>query len=412
MMKSNLTNLTWWALLGLLLLATPLIGTIAASLILILTLLASPIVFNKEAFIELKNQPMIILFSISFIVFAFFIAISVKSPKDLLVIFAFMPFLLSAVAYILARKYASKKAAIIILSMCLVGAGLAILVALFDIYFLGASRPRGFFSGVITLSMVGTTLGVVAGMGFFLVDDFKKIIFLLGPIFAIIIIVLTQSRGTAIALPVLGFLYFIFAIRRTKTLKAKIFVTIVLSILAFGAFYYITQQSGRIAALSNIVTLVMEQGLSSLKTLNIRMEMYIVGWELFLASPWIGYGWGNMVEYAVLAMGEEKINAYLDVQYFQFHNDFINYAFSAGIFGIASFFAFLFAPLVGALKAPRDSLFGFRIEITLLMLALYSISGLTGGTLSHGLLISLYAMICAIVLGAFRDETIIAEKAS
>ncbi len=118
-----------------------------------------------------------------------------------------------------------------------------------------------------------------------------------------------------------------------------------------------------------------------------------------------------MGEYAVLSMGAEKINGQL-LQYFQFHNDFINYAFSAGVFGIASFFAFLFAPLVGALKAPRDSLFGFRIEIILLMLALYSISGLTGGTLSHGLLISLYAMIGAIVLGAFRDEAIIEEKAS
>ncbi len=410
MNKANLTNLAWWTLLGLLLLATPLIGTIAAALVLILTLLASPVVFNKEAFNELKNQPMIILFSISFIVFAFFIAISVKSSRDLLVIFAFMPFLSSAVAYILARKYASKKTAIIVLSLCLIGAALTVLVGLIDMYFLNSVRPRGFFSGVITLSMVGTTLGVIAGMGFFLVDDFKKIIFLLGPIFAIIIIVLTQSRGTAIALPILGFLYFIFAIRRTKTLKAKIFVTIVLSILAFGAFYYITQQSGRIAALSNIFTLISEQGLSSLKTLNIRMEMYIAGWELFLASPWIGYGWRNMGEYAVLSMGADKINGHL-LRYFQFHNDFINYAFSAGIFGIASFFAFLFAPLVGALKAPHDSMFGFRIEIILLMLALYAISGLTGGTLSHGLLISLYAMIGAIVLGAFRDETILEEKA-
>ncbi len=241
---------------------------------------------------------MIILFSISFIVFAFFIAIYVKSPKDLLVIFAFMPFLLSAVAYILARKYASKRIAIIVLSLCLVGAGLTVLVGLVDMYFLNSFRPRGFFSGVITLAMVGTTLGMVAGMGFFLVDGFKKIIFLLGPMLAIIIIVLTQSRGTAIALPILGFLYFIFAIRRTKTLKAKIYATIIIFILAFIAFYFITQSSGRIAALGNIITLVMEQGLSSLKTLNIRMEMYIAGWELFWhhhGLVMVGGTWENML---------------------------------------------------------------------------------------------------------------------
>lgn len=337
--------------------------------------------------------------------FALFIAISVKSPKDLLVMFAFMPFLLSAVTYILARKYASKETAILVLSLCLLGAALTVLVGLVDMYFLNSDRPRGLFSGVITLAMVGTTLGIVASMGFFLVGGFKRVVFLLGPIFAIIIIALTQSRGTAIAIPALSALFFIFALRRTKTLRAKIFVTLAISFLVFVGFYYITQQSSRIANIDDIISQALDQGLSSIKAENIRIEMFQAGWELFLTSPIFGHGWANMSEMAFTALDQSKYDAQL-VKYFQFHNDFINYAFSAGVFGIASFFAFLFAPLIGALKAPRDSLFGFRIEIILLMLALYSITGLTAEVLSHGLTITLYASISAIILGAMRDEPI------
>ncbi len=409
MNKTKLTDFTWWTLLALLLLATPIIGTIAAALVLILTLLASPLIFNKQALNELKRQPMIIMFSISFIVFAFFTSLSVKTPNDLLVIFAFMPFLTSAVAYSLARRYASKKTAIIILSMCLIGAGITIVIALFDMYVLNSYRPRGFFSGVITLSMVGTTLGIVAGMGIFLVDGFKKIIFILGPIFALIIIALTQSRGTAIAIPILAFLYFISAIRRVKTIRAKLFITIISAILAFLALYFISQYSTRIAAITSLFTQYFTHGLSSLKSANIRIEMFQAGWELFLNSPIFGYGWTNMSEMAFTVL---DINKYDDrlIKYFQFHNDFLNYAFSIGIIGIICFFAFLSAPFVGALKTPKDSLFGFRVEITLLMGALYAISGLTGGTLSHGLLITLYAMIGALVLGAMRDEAFVEGK--
>ncbi len=400
-------NYIWWALLALLTLATPIIGTIAASFILILTFVTSPFLLGKNEINELKQQPMILIFSIGFIVFAFFTAISTNSPNDLLVIFAFMPFLTSGIAYILARKYAKKyggkKTAIIFLSLCLIGSLLTILVALYDLYFLNSSRPRGFFSGVITLSMVGTTLGIIAGMGFFLIDGYKKIIFMLGPIFAILIIVLTQSRGTAIALPALVFLYSTFTIRRAKTIKTKLLAISILSILAIIGFYYITQQSGRIAGIGNIINQALNEGLSSIKTTNIRIEMYQAGWELFLDKPIFGHGWTNMSELAFTVLDIKKYNAHL-IQYFHFHNDFINYAFSIGIIGIIIYFSFLFAPIIGALKTPRDNMFGIRLEITLIMATLYFFSGLTGGTLSHGLLITLYAMISAIVLGGFRDE--------
>jgi len=394
----------WWLLLGLLFFSTPLIGTLGAVAILFLSMLTSRVAFNKGAFLELKKQPMIVMFAIGYLVFASFTAISSKSPSDLLVIFYFSPFLLCAVAFLYARKYASKKTAIIIISMCLIGSGLTILVALIEIYFLNIYRPRGFFSGVITLSMVGTTLGIVGGMGFFLVDGYKKAIFILGPILAILAITLTQSRGTAIALPVVTLLYFVYAIRRTKTVKTKVITIGALLSFGFLAFIFIAQSSARIADLTKIISQVLNGDISSLKAANIRIEMFQAGWELFLASPIFGYGWNNMSEMAFTVLDITKYDNRL-ITFFQFHNDFLNYAFAIGIIGIIVFFTFLFAPLVGVLKTPRDSMFAIRVEIILLMLTLYAISGLTGGTLSHGLLITLYAFISAIVLGAFRDDT-------
>ncbi|MCF6327784.1 MAG: O-antigen ligase family protein [Devosiaceae bacterium] len=393
----------WWLLLSLLFFSTPLIGTIGAVSILFLSMLTSGVAFNRGAFLELKKQPMIVMFSIGYLVFAFFTAITSRSPSDLLVIFYFSPFLLCAVAFLYARKYASKKTAIIILSMCLIGSGLTIVVALIDIYFLNAVRPRGFFSGVITLAMVGTTLGIVSGMGLFLVDGYKKAIFILGPIFAILAITLTQSRGTAIALPALTLLYFIYAIRRTKTVKTKVITIGALLSFSFLALFLVAQGSTRIADLTNIIGQVMSGDIASLKASNIRIEMFQAGWELFLASPIFGYGWNNMGEMAFTILDITKYDAQL-IRFFQFHNDFLNYAFAIGIIGIIVYFTFLFAPLVGALKTPRDSMFALRVEIILLMLTLYAISGLTAEALSHGLLITVYAFISAVVLGAFRDD--------
>ncbi len=390
--------------MGLLFFSTPLIGTIGAVLIIFLSMFASFVAFNKNAFLELKSQPMIVMFAIGYFVFAFFTAITSRSFSDLLVIFYFSPFLLCAVAFLFARKYAGKRTAIIILSMCLIGSGLTILVALIDIYFLNADRPKGFFSGVITLAMVGTTLGIVGGMGFFLVDGYKKAIFILGPVFAILAIMLTQSRGTAIALPVLTLLYFVYAIRRTRTAKTKVVTIAALLSFSFLALFFIAQGSTRISELTNIISQIMNGDISSLKAENIRIEMFQAGWELFLASPIFGYGWNNMGEMAFTVLDITKYDAQL-IQYFQFHNDFLNYAFAIGIIGIFVFFAFLFAPLIGALKTPRDAMFAIRVEIVLLMLTIYAISGLTAEALSHGLLITVYAFISAIVLGAFRDDT-------
>ncbi len=407
MNKTSLFKNTWWALIVLLTLATPLIGTIGASLVIILSIVCLPFIIDREAFLELRKLPMIVMFSIGLIVFAFFTAITAKSAYDRWIIFAFMPFLSSATAYILAKNYAKihggKKTAQIFLTLCLIGSGLTILVAIADMTFVGSVRPRGFFSGVITLSMVGTTLGIVAGMGFFLVEGYKKLFFMLGPIFALVIIALTQSRGTAIALPSLAALYFIYAIRRTKTFQAKVLVVLTLSILLALSYYFITQQSARIAGIFDIVNQVLDHGLSSIMGANIRIEMYLAGWELFLAEPFFGYGWTNMSEMAFTVLDASKYDAHL-IRYFHFHNDFLNFAFAIGVVGIVIYFSFLFAPIIGALKSQKDKMFGFRLEIILLMTTLYFFSGLTGGTLSHGLLITLYAMISAIVLGGFQGE--------
>lgn len=413
MNRTNIVKKTWWALIVLLTIATPIIGTIGAVLIILLSTACLPFLMNREVLIELKNLPMIMLFSISFIVFAFFTTTAVKSAYDLWVIFAFLPFLSSATVYILAKNYAKthggKETALIFLSLCLIGSGITILVAIADMSLVGSARARGFFSGVITLSMVGTTLGVVAGMGFFLIDGYKRLFFILGPIFAMVIIALTQSRGTAIALPALASLYFLYAIRRTKTYRAKIYVTLVLVVLIALSYYFITQQSARIAGLLAIINQVLNHGLASIMGDHIRIEMYLAGWELFLAEPFFGYGWTNMSEMAFTVLDASKYSPHL-IRYFHFHNDFINFAFAIGIVGIAVFISFLFAPIIGALKSPKDNMFGFRLEIILLMTTLYFFSGLTGGTLSHGLLITLYAMISAIVLGGFQGEQL--KKAS
>jgi O-antigen ligase len=93
------------------------------------------------------------------------------------------------------------------------------------------------------------------------------------------------------------------------------------------------------------------------------------------------------------------------VEQFHFHNDFFSFAVAAGVFGIICFALFITAPMVGAYYSERDSLYSLRLEIILLLCTLYFISGLTDMVIGYDLPTAMFALISAIILGAFRDNS-------
>ena len=408
MNRDGVANFAWWGLLSALLLATPIIGTLAAIFTLIITLFSLGIVFVPGAVRSLREQPMILLFIVGFLLFAIISAMNAKALSDMIYIFNFTAFLLAVPAYLLARERAGYETAVAILTMCLFGAGIALVVALIDVNIRNLSRAEGFFSGAILFARVGVTLGFVAGMGFFLVRGPFRFLYLAGPAFGIIVTVLSQSRGTLIALPILALLYFFYALRRAQTIQARLIMVVIL--LAVGAMGFIVMgdYSARFSQLGNIVSQLFAGEVSLDESASIRLDFYKTGWTLFIQNPLFGYGWANMADEAFRILDPSDYPVIL-VEQFHFHNDFFNFVVAAGIFGFISLLAFLCGPLVGALYLPRDRLFAIRLEIILMIFALYVISGLTDMVIGYDLPTAMFAILSAVIVGAVRESQLLTQ---
>jgi len=399
----NAKNIAWWSLVAILLLATPILGTLAAIIALIITLLTLPVIFTKDAKKSIFKQPMIIMFIAGFLLFFISSLITAKSPNDIRYIFNFLAFILAIPIYLIAKEKAGKKTTILLLSLCFIGATIALGIAIYDIYFRSFARAEGFFSGAILFARVGATLGFIAGMGFFLIKSPLKYLFLLAPIFGIFITILAQSRGTLITLPILSLLYFSYSYRRAKTKIVKLSMILFLIILAILTFILLGEYSGRIANIISVISQVSEGGISSDESANIRLDFYTTGWQLFTQNPWIGYGWANMSEqvYSILNPANYEI---ILVEKFHFHNDFFNFAVAGGVLAIMSYFLFICAPLIGAIYSKKDKLYFLRLEIIIILVALYFISGLTDMVIGYDLPTTMFALLSAIIIGAIRDK--------
>ena len=128
-----------------------------------------------------------------------------------------------------------------------------------------------------------------------------------------------------------------------------------------------------------------------------RQILLAAGWTSFLSSPWIGYGWANL-SYAAAAADPAHLGQ-LAGQVFMFHNDALDFAVAAGVFGIAVYLALLAAPIVGALAAPRDSLRTVRVYGALVLSISFFVFGLTDMTLGYDVTTTLYAFLTALLLG-------------
>ena len=407
MKTQNFQNVFWWIITILALVVTPLLGTVAGIAIMGIAILATPMVFSPIAFSAIKNQPMLIMFTLGFLLFALVSALTATELADMRFLANFIPFILAIPIYLIATNKAGKRAAILLLSLCLIGASISFVIAIHDVYFRHTARAIGYYSGAIIFARNVAALGFLATMGFVLTTGPKRYVFLLGPIITIITIFLSQSRGIIIVIPVLGLMLAIFILRQIQSKKIKLFLGLAtLGIIAAIIALFISGGAVRIATLFAIVPDVLKNGTSGIRSIDVRIEFYQTGWELFQQSLWIGHGWAHMSDHVYTILDSANYPAIL-IDQFHFHNDFFNFAVSGGIIGISIWLLFLLGPLIGALKSTRDSLYRIRLELISLLLVLYFISGLTDMVIGYDLPTMMYATLSALILGAVRDEKII-----
>jgi O-antigen ligase len=389
-------------LLGFLLVLPCLGGSLSSIVAMVLGILLVPVmVVRPSPWAEVPRQPALVIFLGVFAVLAIAFALTAKQPADLRFLANFLSSPLAVAIYLRARASAGTEAAHGILLLCLAGTAVGAVTAAASVGILNLERAQGFLGGPNLMPRVAIMLGFAAPALLFFARPPLAWLGYAGPLLAMAVTLLAASRGAALALPALALVLIVFLAIRRET-RLHVAVLIGLGAVAGVALVVLAPVAWErlLSALSTIHQVIDAGETSDFPTTE-RLGFYAVGWQAFLASPWIGHGWAHLGSAA--AMVDPVTFGSQAGTMFMYHNDALNFAVAAGIVGIAAWLALLLAPILGALAVPRDGLSFARLYIATSLAVGALVFGLTDMTIGYDLTTTLYAFLTAIVLGAFRE---------
>jgi O-antigen ligase len=338
------------------------------------------------------------LFLGAFLVLAALFALTAEAPADALSAFNFTAFLVYApMATLLAQGAASGNTRRVAW-LALAGAGIGCAASVIEVYGYGTGRAGVLISDPIRLADTAVILGFLALMGFAQQKDATRWLFLLGPLFALLTVVLTGARIAMVAYPVLVVAAIILLSRRKwlglliGAAGAGVLVVAALSGI-FG--------SARMDSLFAVINELLATGTVGDEAVRIRLELYRAGWAAFQQSPIIGHGWAELMAAPAAFLAEtDKVHAGLP----HLHNEVLNFAVAGGLVGVAVYLTLIAMPVVVALRSRRDSQYGARLFGCTILATAYLVMGLTDTMLSFELHTALYVAYCAILLNYCRDS--------
>lgn len=392
-------NIIVWTILLLLVVLPALTGSGSSVVGVLLALLLLPVLFDRSARAAIGRQPAMWIFLGAFVAIMICYAITARDPGNLLYGTALLALPLAPLLFGAMPRWQADHPALVLAGLCLAGTLICALVAANSAYVLQGGRAVGFLMGPNLLARIALWLGFLGLGGLFLTRSRWRYVLHLGPLAAILVLVLTGTRGAILALPcsvlILG--GFLATDRRERW---HLFALIALGVVA-GLL--VLANSARFEGLIAVVGDVLSGRHSSDGATAERLTMLQGAWGAFLHSPWIGFGWANLVPAAALSMDMTPYGT-APGGLFQFHNDFANFAVAAGIVGVLALLAIQIAPTIGALAGPRDAYFRARLYCCLQLTVSTFIFGLTDLTLGYDLPTTLHVFLAAIVLGTFRES--------
>lgn len=287
-----------------------------------------------------------------------------------------------------------------IAAYCLIGSLVGLLFAHAQYYGLGIGRTVAIAAGSNAIARVAALLGFLALIGLNPKMRTQSNLVVIAPIAAIGVVVLSGSKGTVIAVPLMLAIALLFALpmlwARSRVLTMFVLVA---TIVAVAGFVLVDPYGFVSRAINTIVELAAGQlpGNSS----ELRYQMLVGAWNAFQQSPIIGYGWAGQWDALMQAHPTPEIFAPVK-QYFSFHNDIADFAVAGGILGLFAYAILLFAPIVNLLfdqSLQQDRLVAYAL---VLLPTSYFIFGFTDFIFGFDLLTTLYGFSLAFVLAAAK----------
>jgi O-antigen ligase len=404
-------NVATWIVLVSLLAFANLIGNASPYVYLLVLLVAWPFLFMDEdarrAMNRWESYAYIAAFSLMLVAFIF----AEGGWQYFENVGNFLPYLLFIPAIGLLNRSSRPGNSAIIATLALVGALIALSVAVVEVEILQLrSRVVGFVNTTNPFALMSTMLGFLALMGFWAVKDWRRYLYFIGPAAGIYATVLAGTRAVVLIAMCLTLLFLIFVAIRLST-KWRILIAVFAAVgltAAISAVFLLGEDIRAFRAIESVY-LFLAEGEAIDRSVAIRLELFRGGIMAFLDAPIFGHGWRHHVQAARPYMADASIAQEVAL-WSHLHNDYINFAALSGIFGLGSYLIYLTVPVAATLNSVRDSQFHERLYAGLVVSSCYAIYGLFGSAFAAEMLLCFGAVFTGVLVGYCKDRPQLAQE--
>lgn len=291
--------------------------------------------------------------------------------------------------------------------LALAGVAGAAVVAVLEVVATGAVRAGGGVANPIHFADVALLVGFLACAGLVAKAPLWRFLFLLGPVFATIAVVLSGTRGAVVAIVLMLAVAAVgLVVLRLVSMKTAL---VALTILVVGGVAGLVLGASQLSGIQRVIIdmgEVLQHGVPTDESTAIRLQMIDGGIKAFLQAPIFGHG---PLAFANLA---NELSGLPPSTWPHLHNDLADFAASAGVVGLVAYALFLLAPVIEVARS-ADSVARPRIMVLVTTLvAGFFVMGLTNAMFGILTVTVSYAVICLVTGILVRQAENNAVKAS
>ena len=300
-------------------------------------------------------------------------------------LFAIWPLLTAA------EDMKSDDSSVLIAILALAGVAGAAVVAVMEVVATGTVRAGGGVANPIHFADVAMLAGFLACAGLVGKVTPWRFLFLLGPVFATIAVVLSGTRGAVVAIAAMLVVAAIgLVVLRVVSVKRAL---IALAVLVVGGAVALLLGASQFSGIQRVlidIGEVLQHGVPTDESTAIRLQMISGGIQAFQQAPIFGHG-----PLAFVNLANELAGVPFG-SWPHLHNDLADFAASAGVVGLIAYALFLLAPIVEALQVKSSATKPRILILATTLVAGYFIMGLTNAMFGILTVTVSYAVICVV----------------
>ena len=291
------------------------------------------------------------------------------------------------------------------------GALLSTSVAIYEVWFMGQHRAQGITHPIIfgDLSLAMGFMSIAA-IGWFK-EQAKPLIILPLAAFSgsLLVIALSATRGSWIALPVL---LIILAWYMNKHFSQLQKIVAAIAIIAAITLLYVVPQTNVSynvdRTITNLSNYAGSEITSSARTTSVgtRLEMWQAAWTMFVENPVTGIGWGNYIEQAKQQV-EQGLRNKSAAAFPHPHNQFLSALANGGLLSFIALMMLFIIPLRIFIRQIRHSKSKeiHRLALAgILLIVSYMIFGMSEAILERSRPVNFLAFYLVVIMAAIYTQ--------